>query len=385
MEAQAKMYDCGIIGGGLAGLCLAIQLADRGISVVLFEKNQFPFHKVCGEYISLESWDFIKNLGLDLDTLHLPIINKLGISSEAGFMLEHRLQMGGFGMSRFSLDQALARIAVVKGVQLLEHCRVNGLQNNGNDGFEVKSAAGNFNVKILCGSYGKYTPQFLSHETSREVLHEADANIENNNYIGVKYHIKTNLAPDRIELHNFRDGYCGVSKVDQDWHCLCYLTTSRNLRENGKDIHAMEANVLHKNPFLKRYFVNAEFVNPKPLVISNVHFSKKQTQAEGVFLLGDAAGSITPLCGNGMSMGMRASKILAGELIQYFEKKQTKEAVAARYKKAWDEAFARRITAGYYLQGLFGKRVATDLALRTLSHFPALTSKLVSLTHGDNF
>ena len=62
METQAKTYDCGIIGGGLAGLCLAIQLADRGISVVLFEKNQYPFHKVCGEYISMESWDFLEGL-----------------------------------------------------------------------------------------------------------------------------------------------------------------------------------------------------------------------------------------------------------------------------------------------------------------------------------
>jgi len=230
------------------------------------------------------------------------------------------------------------------------------------------------------------TRQFLSNEMSHEMSHEtADEGGESTNYIGVKYHIRTALAPDRIELHNFKDGYCGVSKVDQDWHCLCYLTTSRNLQENGKDIRAMEANVLHKNPFLKSYFANAEFVNPNPLVISNVHFSKKQTQVEGVFLLGDAAGSITPLCGNGMSMGMRASKILAGELIQYFEKKQSKEAVAVRYKKAWDNAFARRITAGYYLQGLFGKRITTDLALRTLSQFPVLTNKLVSLTHGDRF
>ena len=382
METQAKTYDCGIIGGGLAGLCLAIQLADRGISVILFEKNQFPFHKVCGEYISMESWDFIKSLGLDLESLCLPIINKLGISSEKGFLLEHSLQMGGFGISRFSLDHALSQIASAKGVHILEHCRVNGLQNNGRDGFEVKSALGNFHVNILCGSYGKYTPQFLPHGMPHEMPGDGS---ENTNYIGVKYHIKTDLAPNRIELHNFKDGYCGVSKVDQDWHCLCYLTTSRNLLENGKDIQAMEANVLHRNPFLKHYFTRAEFVNPKPLVISNVHFSKKQTQTEGVFLLGDAAGSITPLCGNGMSMGMRASKILAGELIGYFQKKQTKEAVAARYKKAWDNAFGRRITAGYYLQGLFGKRITTDLALRTLDKFPALTNKLVSLTHGDRF
>ncbi|MCF2488952.1 NAD(P)/FAD-dependent oxidoreductase [Dyadobacter sp. CY347] len=378
METQVKKYDCGIIGGGLAGLCLAIQLADRGVSVVLFEKNQYPFHKVCGEYISMESWDFIKSLGLNLDQLNLPIINKLGISSEKGFMLEHNLQMGGFGISRFSLDHALSRIAIAKGVVILEHCRVNGMEDLGNEGFIVKSALGDYNVSILCGSYGKYTPQFLARNPAETVN-------ESGNYIGVKYHIKTDLAPNRIELHNFKDGYCGISKVDQDWHCLCYLTTSRNLQDNGKDIKAMEANVLHKNPFLKSYFTEAEFINKAPLVISNIHFSKKQTQTDGVFLLGDAAGSITPLCGNGMSMGIRASKMLATELIRYFEQKQSIDEVSAHYQKAWNHAFARRITAGYYLQGLFGKRNTTDLALRTLNKFPGALNKLVSLTHGDRF
>ena len=52
-----KNFDCAIIGGGLAGLTLAVQLADAGYSVVMFEKGKYPFHKVCGEYISMESYE----------------------------------------------------------------------------------------------------------------------------------------------------------------------------------------------------------------------------------------------------------------------------------------------------------------------------------------
>ena len=102
-------------------------------------------------------------------------------------------------------------------------------------------------------------------------------------------------------------------------------------------------------------------------------------------MLGDAAGSITPLCGNGMSMGMRASKLLATELITLFANKQLKEKAIRNYQSSWNKAFNRRITAGYYLQNLFGKRNTTDYALRILSGFPLITSKLVSLTHGDKF
>ncbi|WP_229209119.1 NAD(P)/FAD-dependent oxidoreductase [Dyadobacter sediminis] len=376
---QAKKYDCAIIGGGLAGLCLAIQLAGNGISVVLFEKNQYPFHKVCGEYISMESFDFLSELGLPLEKLEVPLINKLGISSEKGFMLEHDLKMGGFGISRYSLDQNLFRIASEKGVAILQHCRVHDVQQHDPENFTIATSHGNFRSGIVCGSYGKYTPSFIN------LRNEAEKNTGSANYIGVKYHLKTNLSPDRIELHNFRDGYCGISKVDHDWHCLCYLTTSENLLKNGKDIKRMEENVLYRNPFLKSYFTNSQFVSSQPLVISNVHFSKKKTQAEGVFLLGDAAGSITPLCGNGMSMGMRASKLLANELIRFYRKEQSLKDAAMQYQSEWNKAFQNRIMAGSYLQNLFGKRNLTDITLKLLSKSPALTNKLVSLTHGNRF
>ena len=56
-----KQFDAIIIGGGLAGLSLAIQLAQLKRSVLLLEKNKYPFHRVCGEYISMESWDFLES------------------------------------------------------------------------------------------------------------------------------------------------------------------------------------------------------------------------------------------------------------------------------------------------------------------------------------
>ena len=73
-----KIYPCAIVGGGLGGLCLAIQLAQQGVEVILFEKNNYPQHKVCGEYISMESWGFLTDLGVELDTLNLPKITQLG-------------------------------------------------------------------------------------------------------------------------------------------------------------------------------------------------------------------------------------------------------------------------------------------------------------------
>lgn len=379
METRTEPFECAIIGGGLAGLCLAIQLADRGVSVVVFEKGKYPFHKVCGEYISMESWPFLENLGLPLAELSLPKIDRLGISSDRGFILNHSLGMGGFGISRYSLDNYLFKIALCRGVRVIQECRVTDVQGSPADGFQIRTSTGDFTSKVVCGSYGKYTPQFVHLQESNT------SHVNNQNYIGVKYHIQTDFPVNRIELHNFSDGYCGVSKVDGDRHCLCYLTTARNLTENGKDVKQMEEAVLFQNPFLKSYFQNSNFINPQPLIISNVQFNKKQTDSNGIFLLGDAAGSITPLCGNGMSMGMRASKLLAEQLRLLFSGKQTYGQASQNYRREWNAAFATRIRAGYHLQKLFGKSRMTDFALRALDKSPWLTSKLVALTHGDVF
>ena len=101
MSLQSK-YDIAIVGGGLAGLALAIQCARAGYKTVLFEREKYPFHKVCGEYISLESWNFLQDLGLPLSDMQLPIINRLLITTPDGNYIETTLPLGGFGISRYT-------------------------------------------------------------------------------------------------------------------------------------------------------------------------------------------------------------------------------------------------------------------------------------------
>src|ERR1017187_2803046 len=124
-EKDQSAWDVGIIGGGLAGLSLSILLAKKGYKVILFEKEKYPFHKVCGEYISLESWNFLEELGVPLSDWNLPILKRLLISAPNGNSLEHDLPLGGFGISRYKLDAALAEIARIAGVELHDETKVN--------------------------------------------------------------------------------------------------------------------------------------------------------------------------------------------------------------------------------------------------------------------
>lgn len=169
--------DLFIAGGGLAGLSLSIQLARAGFTVVLAEKERYPFHRVCGEYISMESWPFLEALGLPLSSMDLPRISQLTVTAPNGRKVEHPLPLGGFGISRFTLDRQLAGIARAAGVTLLEETRVLDIQtprdpapgfdsdrgpasagSPGDGGValtEVHTNAGIFYARAAVGSFGK--------------------------------------------------------------------------------------------------------------------------------------------------------------------------------------------------------------------------------------
>jgi menaquinone-9 beta-reductase len=127
-EQEQVIYDVAVIGGGLAGLSLSIQLAKAGFDVIVFEKERYPFHRVCGEYISLESWNFLENLGYPLSDMDLPIIKNLVVSAPNGNYIEQRLPLGGFGISRYKIDHELASLARINGVNLLEGKKVTGVE-----------------------------------------------------------------------------------------------------------------------------------------------------------------------------------------------------------------------------------------------------------------
>jgi flavin-dependent dehydrogenase len=103
-------YDIAIVGGGLGGLTFALQAIEQGYSVALFEKETYPFHKVCGEYISLESWNFLTSLGVPLASLDLPIIKNLSVTDVLGNEYSFDLPLGGFGISRFFFRQLFVSI-----------------------------------------------------------------------------------------------------------------------------------------------------------------------------------------------------------------------------------------------------------------------------------
>ncbi len=372
-------YDIAIVGGGLAGLCLSIQCVEAGYKTVLFEKEEYPFHKVCGEYISNESAPFLQRLGIDLSSLQLPQIHRLMVSDTRGKAYDFPLDLGGFGISRYTLDNMLFEVARSRGVEILTKTKVTDVTKK--DGFVVTASNTNYKAKIACGAWGKRSN--LDVQWKRSFVQQKPNKL--NHFIGIKYHIRYPFATDAIALHNFKNGYCGISNIEDGKCCLCYLTTASNLKRHNNSIAQMEKELLSQNSFLNHIFEKATFLYQQPLAISQISFDKKRTVENGVLMLGDGAGLITPLCGNGMSMAMHSSLLAFENIDLFLRQKQTRNEMERNYGTQWQQQFAKRLQVGRTVQRLFGGATSTALFLQTMKLFPFMAKQIIKATHGKEF
>jgi flavin-dependent dehydrogenase len=385
MQVSETIFDVAIVGGGLAGLSLSIQLARKGFSVILFEKESYPFHKVCGEYISKEAWPFLESLGVPLSDLQLPVIDQLLLTAPDGTAFRTPLPLGGFGISRYILDDYLAVIARREKVVVKEASKVEDVEQE-KDVFTLlysneRTGKSYVKARFCAGSYGKRSN--LDIKWKRAFI--INTNKRLNNFIAVKYHVTGYIQPKQISLHNFVDGYCGISEVEQGTYCLCYLTTARNLQKAGNKIPNLEELVLKQNPFLKDILEQCVRKADFPITISQISFSAKTWEEGGVVMLGDATGMISPLCGNGMSMALHSSKMLAGLVEQYLTNSISRQELLVQYRKKWLAAFGSRMKMGRLLQRVFGHPLLTNLFVSALKAMPFLARPLIKSTHGRPF
>lgn len=379
---EQERYDVALIGGGMAGLSLAIQLAKKGFRVVLFERERYPFHKVCGEYISMESWGFLQHLGVPLHDMNLPIIQNLCLTAPNGTRFTTPLPLGGFGISRFTIDLLLYQIAKDSGVTVLEDTRVDDVTHETD--FKIAyTTAGITNAAtatVCCGTFGKRSN--LDVRWKRDFITHLD---KETNFVGVKYHIRTEWPKHTIGLHNFKNGYCGISKVENDHYCFCYLTTAANLKDCGNSIPALQETVLSKNPMLKNILENSTVLPGFPVSIAQVSFAKKTQAEHGVLMVGDSSGMIAPLCGNGMSMALHASTIAAGLIETHLQGHITYPQLEVLYKQRWNRQFSTRLAAGRMLNRFFGGEAASNAFVQTFRALPFLARFIIKTTHGQPF
>lgn len=371
------MKDIVIIGGGLAGLINAIQLAEAGLDVLLLEKKAYPFHRVCGEYISNEVIPFLESINAFPYELEPSSIREFTLTACSGASASMPLDLGGFGVSRYALDHFLCQRAQQAGAEICQQTAVQSIDFI-EDYFRVTLPQNEVvEAKLVVGAYGKRAR--LDKQLNRPFMQQRSS------YIGVKYHLRVDFPDDVIALHNFPGGYCGISRVEDDQYNVCYLGSRAQLRKHGS-IEAMEAKILHQNPFLRNLWRNAEFLFEQPEVINEISFAPKQPVVNHILMSGDTAGLITPLCGNGMAMAIHSAKILSDLIIQQYDPAGfDRTALEAQYATAWKKQFTARLWVGRNTQRLFGTRISSEVGVQLVKRWRSAARSIMRYTHGEPF
>ena len=364
-------YSVIIIGGGLAGLIAGIHLSRNGKSVLIIEKNSFPKHKVCGEYISNEVSDYLKSLNLNINSLHPKHIDKLSFSLVSGQTINANLPLGGFGVSRYNLDYYLFNEAQKNGCTIVEETVVE--TNFSEDLFTVETTQNTYKSDVVVGAFGK--------RSNLDVKLQRTFIKNKSEWLGVKAHYQLEFADDLVGLHHFKGGYCGVSKIENNLVNICYLSNYETFKKY-KNIEDYQENVVCENPNLKKIFENATIKFEKPLTISQISFDKKNSVENNMLMIGDSAGLIHPLCGNGMAMAIHSAKLASEIVLDFLDSKISRVEMEDNYRKKWNFNFKKRLATGRLLGKLLEKEKLSQLVLKFLLIFPSALSIIINKTHG---
>ena len=78
-----RQVETVIVGGGPAGAVTACNLASMGREVVLVERAGAPHHKVCGEFLSIETQAQLQNFGVEPAALGAVPIDHVAVYASA--------------------------------------------------------------------------------------------------------------------------------------------------------------------------------------------------------------------------------------------------------------------------------------------------------------
>ena len=371
--SDLQTYDLLIIGGGLAGLCCALHLSMNGCKVLLIEKHEYPHHKVCGEYVSNEILPYLNSLGVYPMEVGAKCISKLEISTKNGMLLSSQLPLGGFGLSRYAFDQMFYEAVKDKVDFIFDTVERVGFSRST---FTVQTQEKlSFRANFVVGAFGKRSN--IDTFMKRKFIKKTSP------WLAVKGHYNYNFPDDTVALHNFEGGYCGLSKTETNAVNACYLTTYESFKRFG-NIPAFQENVLSENPHLKLFFQESKPIFKNPLTISQISFDAKKPVVDHIFMIGDSAGLIHPLCGNGMAMAIHSAKIFSEIFLKEFSKEEVnRNRMETEYAQRWQETFSKRLKNGRRIQSILLRPVAASIGFSAVKRMPFLLNNLIRSTHGS--
>jgi len=338
-------YDCDVLitGGGPGGSALAYHLARKGHKVIVAEAERFPRDKVCGDGVSPIAISELHAMGIT-GTEKFRQTNEI---KKVGLFIQHdkviidlskpeHLLFHAHIIPRIELDQWIYEAAKNAGAQYLENCRVTDyvVTDQGvNISLTQEKCTFQIKTKVIVGADGS------SSTIARKMRGTKPG--EEFQLLGLRAYYENVQGPtDRVDIYFSGESFPGIYWLfpkGPDGANIGMAMVSATIPQNTRHISKMLTEHIGNNADIKERIGQGK-INGKiagwPLVFYN---SESRITASRVLLVGDAAGLINPLSGDGIQYALLSARWASETLDAAITRNDFSEARLNTYREKVDQ------------------------------------------------
>ncbi|MGB8331163.1 MAG: NAD(P)/FAD-dependent oxidoreductase [Polyangiales bacterium] len=337
------LHDVAIVGAGPAGATCAWYLARRDIRVLLIDKAKFPRDKFCGDAVIPRAQRHLEKMGVLRQMIDA---GECLFTTSGGFVSPARIEClsdssenpKGTPMSakRIIMDERIVRAAQSAGAELVEEAAIDKVVFDERAGtWTAHARSRKFRARTLVladGAHSKLArtlgivkdnPGAIC---SRAFIEGGTHSFETD---GICY-MERELLP----------GYAAIFRHPNDELNFCtYIIPGGNAVPN--DLKTLHQGLLDKNPIIRRHLGSDYKIEPMRGAWLRLGGIPK-SYADNLLIIGDAAGHIDPLTGEGIQFAMEGAEQAADTLAEAFRVGRFDERYLATYQDKWHKEFGSK-------------------------------------------
>ena len=382
---MASSHDVIVVGAGPAGSSAAHFLAKQGIDVLLLDKAQFPRDKTCGDGLTPRAlavlqdmgiYDRVAKLGFKINGVELHVGR--GYSLKAPIPKDGKLPDHMLIAPRFEFDNIIRQAAIESGAKFESQVRVNSIEQDERG------------VEILA-SLGKKTVQYKA----QTIILAIGANVSLLNQLSILRKPPTMILAAR----GYFDGLNGLSDYVQAYFegvplpgygwIFPISKTDANVGVGFWDPFLpwqkppSSAAVAMKNflahPKLQPMMHGATATTPIKGYPLRIDFATAPTNQQRILLVGETAGLVSPLTGEGIDFALESGKIAAEFLGESFEIGDLSNARLAGYDKLLRGHFQRLFVFLSFIRRLYVNPILIQRFIWATERNPELKDSFVKI------
>jgi len=383
-----KIHDVVILGAGPAGSSCAHYLARFDLDILLIDKANFPRDKACGDGLTPRALRILEDMGV-LDDLKSTgyWVNKVAIHAPNGSTVTASVPKKGENpdyiliVPRLTLDDVLRKAALEKGASFIGGYRVSEVQQE--DGVVILrgekehrevvvkgkvaiiATGASTGLLIRMGLLKRVPPMILAARAYFEGLQ------------GLRRQIQARM--DDIPMPGYGWVF-PISETQANMGIGFWPSRWMGKRRPKSARSAFQAFVDGRS--LRPMMDGARRIGPVKGYPLRTDFGLSPTYSERIMLIGEAAGLVSPLSGEGIDLALESGKIAAEHLSQVFNMGNFSESSWVEYDRRLRQRYQRSFKYLRWLRALYVNPILADRVVRVAKHSQDLRTLLTKILLG---